>query len=119
MTEGQTLHFRRLVMPAHSGASHCSTLLAIAGSLLRDLYRTLKTPGADRLRDAQVALDIAVCAAYGISATYDILAFLIKLNLELADNEAKGASITTPGLPSFVPDPGSLVSEDCVKIEEV
>ena len=33
------------------------------GWSLRELYRTLETPGADRLRDAHAALDAAVRAA--------------------------------------------------------
>ena len=33
---------------------------------LRELYRTLETPGQNRLRDAQAALDSAVRAAYGM-----------------------------------------------------
>ena len=33
------------------------------GRSLRDLYRTLETPGANRLRDAQAALDSAVRVA--------------------------------------------------------
>jgi len=45
----------------------------------------------------------------------DILAFLLKLNLELADKEAKGEAITPPGLPAFVPEPESFVSRDCVR----
>jgi hypothetical protein len=47
----------------------------------------------------------------------DILAFLLKLNLELADKEAKGESITPPGLPSNYPDPQKLVTVDCIRPE--
>jgi len=46
----------------------------------------------------------------------DILAFLLKLNLELAGKEAKGESITPPGLPVFVPEPQGFVSRDCVRV---
>ena len=59
------------------------------GWSLRDLYRTLETPGTNRLRDAQAALDSAVRAAYGMKESEDTLAFLLALNLELADKEAK------------------------------
>ena len=34
-----------------------------SGWSLRDLYRTLETPGANRLRDAHAALDSGVRAA--------------------------------------------------------
>jgi hypothetical protein len=47
----------------------------------------------------------------------DILAFLLKLNLELADKEAKGEPITPPGLPAFVEKPKDFISKDCVGIE--
>ena len=87
------------------------------GWSLRELYRTLETSGENRLRTAHAALDTAVRRAYGMTPEEDILAFLLKLNLELADTEAKGESITPPGLPAFVPQPASLVSEDCVKVK--
>ena len=72
------------------------------GWSLRELYRTLETPGDNKLRDAHAALDAAVRAAYGMKENEEILAFLLKLNLELADKESKGESITPPGLPSWV-----------------
>jgi hypothetical protein len=37
------------------------------------------------------------------------------LNLELADREAKVQTITPPGLPAAAPDPGSFVTEDCIR----
>ena len=52
-------------------------IMAANGWSLRDLYRTLETPGANRLRDAHAALDSAVRAAYGMKATEDPLAFLL------------------------------------------
>ncbi len=82
---------------------------------LRELYKSLETPGENRLRTAHAALDAAVRTAYGMKADEDILAFLLKLNLELADKEAKGEAITPPGLPAFVPEPESFVSRDCVR----
>jgi hypothetical protein len=82
---------------------------------LRDLYRTLETPGTNRLRNAQTALDSAVRAAYGMTATEDTLAFLLRLNLELADKETEGQTITPPGLPAAALDPGSFVTEDYIR----
>jgi hypothetical protein len=81
----------------------------------RDLYRTLEIPGANRLRAAPAALDTAVRAAYGMKPDEDILAFLLQLNLTLAEQEAKGQPITPPGLPAFVPEPASFVTADCVQ----
>jgi hypothetical protein len=50
-------------------------------------------------------------------ADEDILAFLLKMNLELADKEADAKSITPPGLPASVTKPEEFVSEDCVTVE--
>lgn len=86
------------------------------GWSLRDLYKTLETPGTNKLRDAQDAIDTAVRDAYGVKANEDILAFLLKLNLELAEKESQGQSITPPGLPAFVPEPAAFVSADCVSV---
>jgi hypothetical protein len=47
----------------------------------------------------------------------DIPAFLLKLNLELAEKETKGETITPPGLPAFVPKPESFASEDCMAVD--
>jgi hypothetical protein len=49
-------------------------IMAAKGWSLRDLYRTLETPGTNRLRDVQAALDFAVHAAYGMNDTEDTLA---------------------------------------------
>lgn len=82
---------------------------------LRDLYRTLELPGDNKFRNAHAALDAAVRAAYGMKEKEDILAFLLKLNLQLAEKEAKGEAITPPGLPSFVTAPEQFISGDCVR----
>jgi SAM-dependent methyltransferase len=83
---------------------------------LRDLYRTLDTPGDNRLRHAHEALDAAVRRAYGMTDNEDILAFLLKLNLDLADKESKDKPITPPGLPPCVKSPAEFVSADCVSV---
>jgi hypothetical protein len=82
---------------------------------LRELYKTLETPGENKMRDAQDALDTAVRAVYGMKPTDDILAFLLKLNLELADKEKKGDPVTPPGLPPTVEKPEEFLTEDCVQ----
>lgn len=86
------------------------------GWSLRALYRTLETPGDNALRDAHAALDAAVRAAYGMKEGEDILAFLLKLNLDLAAKEAKGEPITPPGLPSWVKDAKEFITGDCVTV---
>ena len=85
------------------------------GWSLRELYKSLETPGENRLRIAHAALDTAVRTAYGMKPDEDILAFLLKSNLELAEKEAKGEIITPPGLPSSFPDPKELVTADCIQ----
>jgi hypothetical protein len=89
-------------------------IMAANGWSLRDLYRTLETPGTNRLRDAQAALDSAVRTAYGMKDTEDTLAFLLKVNLELAELESKGRPMTPPGLPAMCPNPQDLVTDDCI-----
>jgi hypothetical protein len=86
------------------------------GWSLRELYKSLETPGENRLRDAHAALDAAVRAAYSMKPDEDILAFLLKLNLELAEKEAKGEHITPPGLPASVEKTKDFVSKDCVSV---
>lgn len=46
----------------------------------------------------------------------DILAFLLKLNLELADKEIHGEPIIPPGLPALAEKPEDFTSTDCVSI---
>ena len=93
-------------------------IMATNGWSLRDLYRTLETPGTNRLRDAQAALDSAVRAAYGMKDSEDTLAFLLRLNLELASKEAGGESITPPGLPTSVTSPAEFVTGDHITAPE-
>ncbi|HEV2209626.1 MAG TPA: DNA methyltransferase [Verrucomicrobiae bacterium] len=93
-------------------------IMTANGWSLRDLYRTLETPGANRLRDAHAALDSAVRSAYGMKDGEDTLAFLLRLNLECAAKEAKGEPITPPGLPGFASQPSDLVTSDCISVEQ-
>jgi hypothetical protein len=82
---------------------------------LRALYRTLELPGANPLKDAHAALDAAVLAAYGFSAKGDLLAQILALNLEVAQHIEKGEPVTAPGIPANFPNPGSLISDDCIR----
>jgi hypothetical protein len=88
--------------------------LKSTGGTLRDLYRTLDLSGQNPLRDAQDTLDKAVREAYGMKAEDDVLTFLLKLNKSLAAKEAKGETITSPGLPPSVKNPKEFMTEDCV-----
>ncbi|NNN04598.1 MAG: class I SAM-dependent DNA methyltransferase [Elusimicrobia bacterium] len=79
---------------------------------LRALYRTLELPGANPLKDAHAALDVAVLAAYGFSAKKDLLAQIGALNLDIAAHLGRGEA---PGVPSSYPEKRKLVTGDCMK----
>jgi hypothetical protein len=79
-----------------------SNHFAEAAPSLFDLYRTLETPSANRLCDARAALDAAVRIAYRMKDTEATLAFLLRLNLALAEKGARGETIVPPGLPVMV-----------------
>ncbi len=81
---------------------------------LRALYRTLDLPGKNPLRDAHVALDNAVLAAYGFSAQKDLLEQLLALNTTVADRLTHGQPVTAPGIPPGHPAPATLLSDDCL-----
>lgn len=80
----------------------------------RELYRTLDNPGDHPLKKAQAMLDQAVREAYGMTDDEDMLTFLLKLNLELAEKEAIGESIRGPGLPATIKDRTAYVTKDCI-----
>jgi hypothetical protein len=82
---------------------------------LRHLYRTLEQPGDNPLRDAHARLDVAVRAAFGMSANADPLTFLLELNLACAAKEKAGKQITPPGLPLAPEDRASFITSDCIQ----
>ncbi len=45
----------------------------------------------------------------------DPLAFLLRLNLELAAREEKGAAVTLPGFSKAVSNSAEFVTQDCVR----
>lgn len=92
-------------------------LMAKSGLNLRDLYRTLELPGRNPLRDASEALDAAVMKAYGMPRGADTLRFLSELNRDVAAAEAKGLTLTGPGLPGNVRSRAAFVSKDCVRLD--
>ena len=44
----------------------------------------------------------------------DPLAFLLRLNLDLADKEANGNTIMAPGLPPWVLNRADFITADCI-----
>jgi hypothetical protein len=82
---------------------------------LRELYRTLELPGANRLRDAQAALDKAVGEAYqyGLPREMDALEplpLLLALNQHCAAAEREGRLVVGPELPGFCDGDGRFFS---------
>jgi hypothetical protein len=53
-------------------------------------------------------------AASGFSAKKDLLAQLLALNLEVAEQIRRGETVTAPGVPKHYPEPQKLVTEDCI-----
>lgn len=86
------------------------------GLSLRELYRSIEKPGTHPLGIAHAELDAAVRTAYGMKAREDVLQFLLELNRECADIEAKGASIRGPGLPSTFRNRDHLVTDDRIQM---
>ena len=84
------------------------------GLSFRELYRTLEKPGDHPLKDAQFALDEVVRAAYSMKKKDVSLAFLLNLNFEVADLEAKGKTVQGPGLPHSVVDRAPFITGDCI-----
>ncbi len=82
---------------------------------LRDLYRTLKQPGDNPLRDAHARLDAAVRAAYGMPEDSDPFALLLELNVACAAKEKAGKKITPPGLPLPPDEHARLITDDCIQ----
>ena len=66
---------------------------------LRTLYRTLDLPGKNPLKVAHDALDKAVLAAYGFSASKDLLQQLLDLNLTVAAKIKADKEVNGPGVP--------------------
>jgi hypothetical protein len=87
---------------------------------LRELYRNLtndpQNSDIQKAQQAQEKLDQAVAIAYGMDLKAEPLEFLLNLNLEVTDKEAKGEKVTAPGLPNFVTDLKDFISQDCVGI---
>lgn len=88
---------------------------------LRELYRTLEIPGANRLRDAHAALDAAVGEAYAWGLPPELrdlepLALLLALNQRCAAAETEGRAIAGPGLPPFCEGDGRFLSDDCLRM---
>ena len=88
---------------------------------LRELYRTLELPGANRLRDAHEALDRAGGEAYAWGLppalrSLEPLPLLLALNQRCAAAERQGLPIAGPGLPAFYNGDERFQSDDCLKM---
>lgn len=79
---------------------------------LRELYRTIETPGSHPLKDAQAKLDKAVREAFGMPKGKDAIQFLFDLNQELAAKQEKGQDVRGPGLPTFINNPAAYITSD-------
>jgi hypothetical protein len=53
-----------------------------------------------------------------VKDTEDPLAFLLSLNLALADNEDREQKVTPPDLPSLMHPDAKFMSRDCVGVAE-
>ncbi len=80
---------------------------------LRALYRTLELPGKNELKDAHIALDEAVCDAYGFSMKDDLLAHILELNFAVAQNIESKKPVTEPGIPPNYEARENLITKDC------
>ncbi len=86
-------------------------LMVEGGLSLRELYRSLETPGEHELKNAHLDLEKEVRAAYAMKRGADPLEFLLHLNQGVAEKVMK--SRVGPGLPPSAGS-GSLVTRDCV-----
>ncbi len=84
---------------------------------LRDVYRLLERPGKNPIKDLHIALDKAVMEVYGFNEKNDVLAQLLELNFQVAQNEKEGKSVQPPGLPDFIKNKEEFVSDDCVRFD--
>jgi hypothetical protein len=87
---------------------------------LREIYRNLtdkpELEDSQLLQQTQLSLDNAVRSIYGMSSNEDPLQFLLNLNLEVTEKEARGEPILTAGLPTIISDPHNFITNDCVKM---
>ena len=83
---------------------------------MREIYRSLETPGANELRIAHTQLDEAVRAAYGMAKNADSLRFLFELNQELAGLEKDDQPLVGPGLPRFIVAAAPFLSADAISM---
>ncbi|MBW3600888.1 MAG: class I SAM-dependent DNA methyltransferase, partial [Planctomycetes bacterium] len=109
---------RRVALAAKQLRQLRRDLMQDNGWCLRDLYRTMELPGENPLKAAHRYLDHAVRRAYEMPADADVLEFLLDLNQQLAEREARGKNIAGPGLPPSVTNPTEFVSDDCVKMPD-
>ncbi|MEO7264428.1 MAG: hypothetical protein ABIW38_05915 [Ferruginibacter sp.] len=84
---------------------------------LRDLYRLLEQLGANLIKDIQSELDKAIIEAYNFNDEKDILSQLLTLNQKIAAREARKENVQPPGLPDFIKNKETYITDECVKFE--
>jgi hypothetical protein len=91
-------------------------LMTTNGWSLRAIHQAADVPGPHPLKDAQMALDKAVDAAYGIAPDQEGTEFLVELNKLVAEDEVKGRKVRGPGLPDQLnPKDPRWTSTDCIE----
>jgi hypothetical protein len=75
---------------------------------LRAAYRTLELPATTSKTPTPRLLP-------GFSPRKDLLKQLLDLNLDVAARIEHGEPVTAPGIPPDVPDPKSLITDDCIR----
>lgn len=90
---------------------------------LRDIYRTMETPGKNELNELQDKLNKAVLDAYEFGTpksllSSDNLQMLLNLNLKCYTLECEGVTLISPGLPEFIINSSNLFSEYCINISK-
>jgi hypothetical protein len=89
-------------------------LMSDHGWNLRQLYRAGYQDPGHPLSKAQLAMDRAVRAAYRMPTQANPLAFLLRLNNEVAELQKVRRAVTGPGLPEAAAIPAEFTSIDCL-----
>ena len=77
---------------------------------LRDVYRLFDQPGKNHLKEMHLELDKAVMGAYNFNDRKDLLSQLLFLNNEISNKESKSELVQSPGLPEYIDDKDSFIS---------
>lgn len=93
-----------------------AALMNANGWSLRELYQAAEVDGPHPLKDAQLALDVAVSEAYGMPPDQDVTEFLLELNRCVVEDETAKREVNGPGLPPGLdPKDKRWFSDDCIQ----